>query len=470
MMKRTPRILHLVVASAVAWLIVFPSVSRAQVFMDADFTGDAYARIDSKGYGYEVPDCGHPVRHISELWNAELRKYVFAFVLHRDLDNDRCINFDRQRCEIKTDAGSPESMKGSRGETHTYRWKFRLDAAFQPSPNFCHIHQLKAGDGPDADSPLMTITPRSGTPNKLQLIFTAPADSAGSATVKQVELAPFLGTWVEVYEKVKYDFNSTYEVVIRRVSDDTLLFSYNNTNINMWRNGSTFIRPKYGIYRSLTSPTYLRDETVLFADFSLAEGTAGVIPAPPGGLVASAQSGGQIALTWKDNSQNEDQFRIERSADSLNWLYLATAQASAMSFVDSTVSGSKRYYYRVRSENTFGNSGFSNIAGATTKGTTGVEQKEDVPSGFSLDSFPNPFNPSTEIRYSIPEAEDVELAVYDINGREVALLVDQRQEAGLHMCRWDGASTRGEHVASGTYLARITAGKRSKTIKLMIVK
>lgn len=460
------------IGSAVFLLTVIPLFhSFSQVFMDADNNADAYTRITLKGYGYEVPDCGHPVRHITELWNGELNKIVFAFTLHRDLDNDRCINFDRQRCETKTDAGSPENMKGSRGETHSYRWKFKLDAAFQPSPNFCHIHQLKAGDGPDADSPLMTITPRYGTPNKLQLIFTARVEEGGgTTTLTQVELAPFLGTWVEVYEKVKYDSNSTYEIAIRRVSDDLLLLSYSNSNLNMWRTGSTFIRPKYGIYRSLTSVSYLRDETVLFADFSLAEGPAGVVPVSPGNLNALAQSAGPITLIWKDNSTNEDQFRIERSVDSLTWSYLATAKASAAAFSDSVAVGSKRYYYRVRAENTFGNSGYSNAIGATTSGTSGAQEQEEVPSSFDLTSFPNPFNPTTEIQYSIPAADLVRLAIYDVKGEEIQTLIDERQGAGVHRCRWDGSSARGQRIASGTYLAHISAGKFTKTIKLLFVK
>jgi len=48
--------------------------------------------------------------------------------------------------------------------------------------------------------------------------------------------------------------------------------SYSNTNSDMWRNGTTFVRPKWGIYRSLNTPGDLRDETVLFNDFYIAKG------------------------------------------------------------------------------------------------------------------------------------------------------------------------------------------------------
>ncbi|HEY0612722.1 MAG TPA: DNRLRE domain-containing protein, partial [Chitinophaga sp.] len=65
-------------------------------------------------------------------------------------------------------------------------------------------------------------------------------------------------------------------------SDGATLLSYSNNNINMWRDGTTFCRPKWGIYRSLNSISELRDEQVRFADFCIAEGSA-VCPSGVGG-------------------------------------------------------------------------------------------------------------------------------------------------------------------------------------------
>jgi hypothetical protein len=56
------------------------------------------------------------------------------------------------------------------------------------------------------------------------------------------------------------------------MSDDSVLLSYSNSNIDMWRNGTTFIRPKWGICRSLNDSTRLRDEIVRFNDFYIAKG------------------------------------------------------------------------------------------------------------------------------------------------------------------------------------------------------
>jgi hypothetical protein len=87
--------------------------------------------------------------------------------------------------------------------------------------------------------------------------------------VKIVELAPFKGTWIEAVEKIKFGTHGTYSLVLKRVSDGAELLSYSSTDIDLWRSGATFIRPKWGIYRSLNNKERLRDEKVWFADFAI---------------------------------------------------------------------------------------------------------------------------------------------------------------------------------------------------------
>jgi Concanavalin A-like lectin/glucanases superfamily len=249
---------------------------HSQVTLQADGPGNTYQLLSSVlgGTPYEVPDCKHTAfgPHITETFDATLGKYVFVFHIHVSEDDDRCVNFDRQRNEIKTYGSSPTYTKGLYGDFCTYRWKFKLDAGFQPSPNFCHIHQIKAGDGSDSGSPLITITPRSGSPERLEIIFTAPSGLSGSGTKATANLSSFKGQWIEAYERTKYATNGTYELTLRRVSDGVVLLGYTNNNLNLWRGDATFNRPKWGIYRSLNSTNYLRDEQVLFADFCIAKG------------------------------------------------------------------------------------------------------------------------------------------------------------------------------------------------------
>jgi len=247
--------------------------------LSANVPGNTYELIDSVLGGgsaaEEVPDCSHPAfgRHISEVYDSVLCRYVFAFDIHVTPDNDRCVAFDRQRNEIKTFGPSPDSLKGFLNDTVTHHWKFKLDAGFQASPSFTHIHQIKAGDGDDG-APIITLTPRFGHPDKMQVIHTGSGSATSLGTVLQVDLASFKGEWVEAEEHIIYKTAGTYTLTIRRMRDDSLLLNYSNTNIDMWRNGTTFVRPKWGIYRSLNNTSYLRDEQVRFTDFCIAKGRA----------------------------------------------------------------------------------------------------------------------------------------------------------------------------------------------------
>ena len=245
--------------------------------LSADGPGNTYELLSSVlgGTPYEVPDCSHPAfgRHISELFDSTLHENVFVFSIHVTPDNDRCVNFDRQRNEIKTYGPSKDSLKGFLNDSVTYHWKFRLDTGFKASPSFTHIHQIKAGDGDDG-APLITLTPRYGKPQQLQVIHTGSSSSTSQGTVKSVDLTPFYGSWVEVEEKITYKTHGSYSVTIRKISDGTSLLAYSSTDIDMWRDSSTFCRPKWGIYRSLKNASYLRDEQVRFADFCIAKGAA----------------------------------------------------------------------------------------------------------------------------------------------------------------------------------------------------
>ena len=258
------------------------------VVLSADGQTDTYTLINNTlgGTAEETPDCSHPDfgPHITQQFDNDLGEYVFAFWIHVTPDNDRCINFDRQRNEIKIYGPSPDYLKGFLGDTVSFRWFFKLDDGFKPSPNFTHIHQIKAGDGDDA-APIITITPRAGNPDFLQIIHT---DSAGqSTTIARTDLEPVKGVWVQVDEQLRYATDGSYSLALTSVADGSQLLSFSSSSIDLWRTGTTFVRPKWGIYRSLNNPQYLRDEVVLFADFCLAKGTdtcgaaAGLLPSRP---------------------------------------------------------------------------------------------------------------------------------------------------------------------------------------------
>lgn len=94
------------------------------------------------------------------------------------------------------------------------------------------------------------------------------------------------------------------------------------------------------------------------------------------------------------------------------------------------------------------------------------EITQEIPDQFSLEqNYPNPFNPSTNIQFNLPEQSNVTLQVYDISGRQIAVLVDEPMNAGSHTINWNASN-----LASGVYLYRITAGDFTAVRKLTIIK
>lgn len=218
----------------------------------------------------ETPDCSHLSfgPHLTQAPDSVLGSYVFVFNMHVVPDNDRRSATDRQRLEIKTQGHSNATpyenyIEGHLGDTVIHRWRFMLPTGFQPSYSFTHIHQIKAYDGDDS-SPLITLTPRYGTPHTIQLLLidsTLASPSHQTITLTEAPLALFLGEWVEAYERITYGHTTEegattpgqYSIVINRLSDGAKLLSYSSTDIDMWRVGTTTIRPKWGIYQSLSN-------------------------------------------------------------------------------------------------------------------------------------------------------------------------------------------------------------------------
>jgi len=95
-----------------------------------------------------------------------------------------------------------------------------------------------------------------------------------------------------------------------------------------------------------------------------------------------------------------------------------------------------------------------------------------IPDDYKLfDNFPNPFNPSTQIQFALPEAADVFLEVYDILGRRVATLINNKHySAGHHMVTWDARNQMSRTVTSGVYIFRLKAGDFVETKRMMFLR
>ncbi len=89
-----------------------------------------------------------------------------------------------------------------------------------------------------------------------------------------------------------------------------------------------------------------------------------------------------------------------------------------------------------------------------------------VPQNYLLSqNYPNPFNPSTTIKFDLPKSSAVRLSVYDITGKEIETLVDEKLNAGSYETKWDGSK-----YESGVYFCRLTAGDYTSTTKMLMIK
>jgi hypothetical protein len=94
-----------------------------------------------------------------------------------------------------------------------------------------------------------------------------------------------------------------------------------------------------------------------------------------------------------------------------------------------------------------------------------------APVSFSLTgNYPNPFNPSTTISFSLPSSAPVSLCVYDITGRKVQDLMNGPLSAGAHSVVWDGRDASGKAVSSGVYLSRLTQGEKTVSRRMLLMK
>lgn len=100
-----------------------------------------------------------------------------------------------------------------------------------------------------------------------------------------------------------------------------------------------------------------------------------------------------------------------------------------------------------------------------------VFQVGELPEDYALEqNFPNPFNAGTAIKFSLPENRHVELAVYDLLGRQVRILLDEPRDSGEHVVNWDGRDEQGAAVTSGVYVVRMHAGDFVAQRKIVLVK
>jgi glucuronoarabinoxylan endo-1,4-beta-xylanase len=95
-----------------------------------------------------------------------------------------------------------------------------------------------------------------------------------------------------------------------------------------------------------------------------------------------------------------------------------------------------------------------------------VEDRSPIPASYLLaQNYPNPFNPSTTIKYELLRSSEVRLSVFDMRGREVSVVVNERRAAGVYEVKFDASK-----LASGVHLYRLQAGGLVQSRKLLVLR
>ncbi|MXW64369.1 MAG: T9SS type A sorting domain-containing protein, partial [Bacteroidetes bacterium SB0668_bin_1] len=158
--------------------------------------------------------------------------------------------------------------------------------------------------------------------------------------------------------------------------------------------------------------------------------------------------------------ENGEAFGVE---DLAAWLDIPGG-ASTYGYTVTGLTNGTEYKFELRAENEHG-------GGIPAKATvrlpvTVSDENEELPAELTLmGNYPNPFNPETAIDYALPQAGPVRLAVYDMTGKTVAVLVDGMQPQGRHAARFNA-----EGLPTGTYIYRLTAGAETLTRTMTLVR
>ncbi len=192
-----------------------------------------------------------------------------------------------------------------------------------------------------------------------------------------------------------------------------------------------------------------------------------------------------VLLSWTTESEIENLgFILERKTSGSDWNEIVSYKNDESLLGQGTVSNPTDYEYidkLVQQGNTYEyRLADVDYNGVVTYHATREVYVESNPLATNADNFtvtahPNPFNPSTTIRYNIPSVEtnhalSVRVKIYNINGKLITTLVNKEQSAGWYEIKWNGTNKTGKAVPAGAYLSKVTVGNKVKTNKLTLLR
>jgi hypothetical protein len=236
-----------------------------------------------------------------------------------------------------------------------------------------------------------------------------------------------------------------------------------STDIGVEQSSSTVVGSSLGLEGT---GTQYSDFTWVAFDASATPGSQNGNQALPVELTSFSASvvKNSVKLVWNTATEiNNYGFEIQRSADKEVWSNVGFINGSGTtnapkeySYVDSKLSNSSSYYYRLKQVDNDGSYEYSKT----------IEVVLGTPTEYELgQNYPNPFNPSTLISFTLPEAGYTSLIVYNSLGQEVAELVNNQLEAGSHQYNFDA-----KNLTSGIYFYKLESENFVQVRKMMLLK
>jgi hypothetical protein len=178
-----------------------------------------------------------------------------------------------------------------------------------------------------------------------------------------------------------------------------------------------------------------------------------------------------LQLTWDPNSESDlagyNIYRGISGGFSPGPGNFVTSTPDTVTF-DGDWSWEMGYWYKVSAVDIHGNESLFAVVGPDA--VTGDDPMPLPDATFLAQNWPNPFNPTTNIRFGIKEPSHISLRIYDAVGRLITVLIDESRPAGQYSTVWDGTSSSGDAAASGVYFYILKAGTFEETRKMVLLR
>lgn len=425
---------------------VVPSIER---YYQAESWIDIFAKVDDPNSGY-----------LFDHWEADQAGTQFINPNQAStkvyLDEDKVITavFLMQQFDLKLNVQPPEAGKTSpdTGKVHVFDYGHVLDIVALPNKGWKFKQWTGDVASPDSATSITVLSDMNVTAEFEKKSYTL--QYALNDTTKG-----------ELY--VKFDAGDEY---VKVISGDTVLkFGDKVYFMGKSKNDKLFQLTSWtGFFGGNTVTKETSITLTVDSNLIVNANFTDILPVEFSSFSASKSSFNmmnEVLLRWQTASEtNNFGFNVERSfLNQENWQMIGfiegagtTNSTRSYQFIDNTAGEAGKYYYRLKQIDTNGEYAYSDI----------VEFEVNVPKEFALkQNFPNPFNPQTEIIFQLMEEVDVNITVYDILGREIQTLVNERMKAGTHRVTFHA-----EDMGAGLYFYSIKAGSFSATKKMTLVK